>query len=71
MGELIAFTLLVGVFCSIGVSPLFIYPLFWQVTLGRVLRGVLTLRGLLIEGVLIRSYNESNLDKNGKVSSFL
>ncbi|KAF2357841.1 Mediator complex subunit Med27 [Trinorchestia longiramus] len=41
-----------------------------QVTLGRLLRGVMTLRGLLIEGVVIRGYYESYLDQHGREDIF-
>ncbi|KAA0203149.1 hypothetical protein HAZT_HAZT007894 [Hyalella azteca] len=40
------------------------------VTLGQLLRGVITLRGLLIEAVLIRGYNESFLDHQGREDIF-
>jgi len=40
-----------------------------QVTLGSVLRGVVCLRGLLIESVVIRGYGESNLDSSGRVDA--
>ncbi|CAL4121226.1 unnamed protein product, partial [Meganyctiphanes norvegica] len=39
-----------------------------QVTLGRVLRAVVTFRGLLIEWVVVRAYNEPWLDDDGKFS---
>jgi len=41
-----------------------------QVTLGRVLRAVVTFRGLLIEWVVVRAYNEPWLDDDGKVDLY-
>ncbi|XP_066986694.1 mediator of RNA polymerase II transcription subunit 27 [Macrobrachium rosenbergii] len=41
-----------------------------QVTLGRVLRAVVTLKGLLIEWVVVRAYNEPLLDEEGKVDLY-
>ncbi|KAK7083115.1 Mediator of RNA polymerase II transcription subunit 27 [Halocaridina rubra] len=41
-----------------------------QVTLGRVLRAVVTLKGLLIEWVVVRAFNEPFLDEEGKVDLY-
>lgn len=41
-----------------------------QVTLGRVLRAVVTLKGLLIEWVVVRAFNEPLLDEEGKVDLY-
>ncbi|XP_037780928.1 mediator of RNA polymerase II transcription subunit 27-like [Penaeus monodon] len=41
-----------------------------QVTLGRVLRAVVTFKGLLIEWVVVRAYNEPLLDEDGKVDLY-
>ncbi|KAB7500985.1 Mediator of RNA polymerase II transcription subunit 27 [Armadillidium nasatum] len=41
-----------------------------QVTLGRVLKAVVFFRGLLIEGVVVRAYNEPHTDEDGKVDLY-
>lgn len=41
-----------------------------QVTLGRVLRAVVTFKGILIEWVVVRAYNEPLLDEDGKVDLY-
>ena len=39
----------------------------FQVALGRVLKAVVTFKGILIEWVVVRAHNESLLDEDGKV----
>lgn len=46
----------------------FMLPFQLQVTLGQVLRAVVTFRGILIEWVVVRAYNEPLVDEDGKVS---
>lgn len=46
----------------------FILPFQLQVTLGQVLRAVVTFRGILIEWVVVRAYSEPLVDEDGKVS---
>lgn len=41
-----------------------------QVTLGRVLRAVVTFKGILIEWVVVRAYNEPLLDDDGMVDLY-
>ncbi|KAK3856145.1 hypothetical protein Pcinc_037503 [Petrolisthes cinctipes] len=41
-----------------------------QVTLGQVLRAVVTFRGILIEWVVVRAYNEPLVDEDGKVDLY-
>lgn len=40
----------------------------FQVVLGRVLKAVVTFKGILIEWVVVRAHNEPLLDEEGKVS---
>lgn len=46
----------------------FMLPFQLQVTLGQVLRAVVTFRGILIEWVVVRAYSEPLVDEDGKVS---
>ncbi|XP_045135318.1 mediator of RNA polymerase II transcription subunit 27-like [Portunus trituberculatus] len=41
-----------------------------QVALGRVLKAVVTFKGILIEWVVVRAHNESLLDEDGKVDLY-
>lgn len=41
-----------------------------QVTIVHVLKAVVTFRGLLIEGVIVRAFNELHTDDDGKVGNY-
>ena len=45
----------------------FVAILFLQITVGRVLKALVTLRGLVIEWVIVKAFNEEMHLDNGKV----